>query len=1404
MKRHILYLLFVIISSFVQAATIYVNVNNVNGSLVSGAYVKLYNSSWTLIKTGYTNSSGMATFALLDYGTYHYEVYYTGEVQEFWGSEENISLQSPTLTSNFTRYWPYRYSYNTPSSSVYTGNQVSFEVTIKNKVSFSRNVKVEIWVDRSKSSSWDFNQTSSAQSISSNGTKTFTFNFTPSSTGTYYWKMNVLSYNDGSGAYIITDSYSWSSAFSAENQESDLDIYVKNVNGSYIEDAYVKLYDENWNLEDDDYTNSSGRADFNNLEYGTYHYEVYYTGDAQEFWGGDENLNINSASESETFARNWPYRSNLTTSVDNSANYDVTVKNNLSFSRNVKVEIWVDRNQSTSGDFHELSSAQSVSSNGTKTFTFNFTPSTSGTYYYKMQVLTYNDGAGEYLVTDSYFWTESFSIALSTPFPLSDGILVYHAYTNYESTWDSKLYTYNFSTGTKKEISSGWNIDHEMNAVASPDGSKIVFMGDNSGEPRDWDIYIWDINSSSSPQNLTNGNNLRDEDPRFSPDGSKIIFKQNGDIKVMDLNGEILSNVTSDGSTNEESMPFFNANETKIVYARGAKATSDIYVINSDGTNQTPLYNESSLCEYFPVFKDNSTFFYTRWVSTNDEHDQIYLGDYSGNSERLSINEYTSDNSDASPVGSDYLFFSSTRNGSGYDLFLGQISTGEVWNLNDFGINSTKEDLGACFIANQSFNISASASPSNGGSLNGTGSYNSGATANLTATVASGYDFVNWTENGTQVSTNANYSFTVTSNRTLVANFEAKTYNISASASPSNGGSVSGSGSYSSGATANLTVTAASGYDFVNWTENGTQVSTNANYSFTVTSIRTLVANFEAKTYNISLSASPSNGGSVSGSGGYSSGATANLSATAASGYDFVNWTENGTQVSTNANYSFTVTSNRTLIANFEYQVLSLNSVIISGESSVNEDSSADYTCIANYSDGSTQDVTSSASWSVSPTTYATIGSSTGVLTTGSVSSDKSCTITASYGGKSDTHSLMIKNVINTNHPPNKPILISPANGERLSGEILNFDWSCTDEDNDVLYYKILLGENSGEHVEEIKTDEDYFVSAYDQREQARTIFWIVRAYDGQDSTSSDESYFIIPGTSNTQPEKPVLILPADGDTSVYYEPLKFEWSCNDADGDALEYLFEIGDSPTNTLQTWAKNVPEITLYGETEDIGKTYYWKVKAYDGKKWSEYSEARKITFIDDGEENTAPSVPILITPSDGERFFTNDTITFSWQQAEDPENDDMRYELYLKTESGDWRLWQTISGTIQHGHGESAQSYFWKVRAVDYRGAEGDFSEIRSFVVDWPTSVEDINVNDQIKIYPNPTHQFLTIEFVNSYGHYHYELYDNIGRLIIQGETGNKLGKIDLKGKVSGMYILKIYNNEFSKTEKIIVR
>ncbi len=65
------------------------------------------------------------------------------------------------------------------------------------------------------------------------------------------------------------------------------------------------------------------------------------------------------------------------------------------------------------------------------------------------------------------------------------------------------------------------------------------------------------------------------------------------------------------------------------------------------------------------------------------------------------------------------------------------------------------------------------------------------------------------------------------------------------------------------------------------------------------------------------ISANATDGGTISGSGTYATGQTCTLTATANEGYVFIHWTENDEVVSTETTYSFTVTSNRTLVASF-------------------------------------------------------------------------------------------------------------------------------------------------------------------------------------------------------------------------------------------------------------------------------------------------------------------------------------------------------------------------------------------------------------------------------------------------------------------------------------------------------
>ena len=112
---------------------------------------------------------------------------------------------------------------------------------------------------------------------------------------------------------------------------------------------------------------------------------------------------------------------------------------------------------------------------------------------------------------------------------------------------------------------------------------------------------------------------------------------------------------------------------------------------------------------------------------------------------------------------SGYTFVKWTRNGQ-------QVSTNATYSFQVTG--------NASYVANftlNSYTVTASANPTEGGSVSGMGTYNHGTSVTLTATANEGYDFVNWTENGAVVSAEPTYTFVITANRNFVANFEEST-----------------------------------------------------------------------------------------------------------------------------------------------------------------------------------------------------------------------------------------------------------------------------------------------------------------------------------------------------------------------------------------------------------------------------------------------------------------------------------------------------------------------------------------------------------------------------------------------------------------------------------------------------
>ncbi|MBV8857427.1 MAG: PD40 domain-containing protein, partial [Acidobacteria bacterium] len=137
----------------------------------------------------------------------------------------------------------------------------------------------------------------------------------------------------------------------------------------------------------------------------------------------------------------------------------------------------------------------------------------------------------------------------------------------------------------------------DLFALAPPQagGTKLVFSSDRDGHTQ-----IYTMNADGSGQARLTNNGANDDGPRFSPDGTKIVFRSDrddpstgaGDIYVMNADGTNQQRLTTDA--NDDSAPSWSSDGSRIVFQSLRNGQFyQVYVMNADGSNQINLSNST-------------------------------------------------------------------------------------------------------------------------------------------------------------------------------------------------------------------------------------------------------------------------------------------------------------------------------------------------------------------------------------------------------------------------------------------------------------------------------------------------------------------------------------------------------------------------------------------------------------------------------------------------------------------------------------------------------------------------------------------------------------------------------------------------------------------------------------------
>ena len=287
------------------------------------------------------------------------------------------------------------------------------------------------------------------------------------------------------------------------------------------------------------------------------------------------------------------------------------------------------------------------------------------------------------------------------------GTLFFHRYSDYGS-WDATMWSLDLQSGAFQQINKDWTtVLSPINAHVSNDGQYLTFMGSAAGLPSidgktqyDWDVFIshWEGSQWSDPINLTGANGKRDEDPKFSPDGKTIVYKEDGVLATVASTGGVKTYLSIGEA--ESSMPYYRINGIDILFERQGK----IYLMTATG-DQLMDPGTGGESSYYPIGVDNDRFLFSR--VQDSKHDGIRWGYYDGRqSTDLFFNNDTWDSSDSYPYqdARDFIFLVSGDVNipkGGYNLVIADLKRKKVVNIDEiYGeINSHFEELGPAWTS---------------------------------------------------------------------------------------------------------------------------------------------------------------------------------------------------------------------------------------------------------------------------------------------------------------------------------------------------------------------------------------------------------------------------------------------------------------------------------------------------------------------------------------------------------------------------------------------------------------------------------------------------------------------------------------------------------------------------------
>ncbi len=276
----------------------------------------------------------------------------------------------------------------------------------------------------------------------------------------------------------------------------------------------------------------------------------------------------------------------------------------------------------------------------------------------------------------------------------------------FSSNRDGNAQIYLMDTDGTNQVRLTNNGANDESPRWSPNDSRLVFQSDRDNPfSGAFDIYAMNANGSGQTRLTSDPND--DRNAVWSHDGTKIAFQSarngvNYQLYVMNADGGGQVNI---GNSNaNDTQPAWSPDGSKIAFAsdRDHSGANSIYVMNSNGTNQTRLtFSAATFTDEQPVWSpDGSKLVFTStrdstidtWQETDDDgnvltrsrvniNKEVYVMNADGSNQMRLTNQLGNDDSPAWSSDGMKLVFRSDRERDCCD------PTAQVWMMNADGSN---------------------------------------------------------------------------------------------------------------------------------------------------------------------------------------------------------------------------------------------------------------------------------------------------------------------------------------------------------------------------------------------------------------------------------------------------------------------------------------------------------------------------------------------------------------------------------------------------------------------------------------------------------------------------------------------------------------------------------------------